>query len=284
MTRHPTSRRVHRPDAEPDDKFVAGVLETTAWAKQHQRLLIIAGVTTAVILIGLLLFLTNRSAQREQAATELSQVRAVAMSGNPALAVRDLEQFMSQYGGTPSGSEARLLLARAYLELGQVQQAIETARPAARNVNTDMGVNAAMLLAAAYEAAQEPHRAEEIFLRVGDGGRFLFQRQEALDNAARIRLQRGEAAGAVELYEQILAMTPEESQDRAVFELRLGEARALAASPAGARVDPPPAVSPATSPAEPGAPGAEQPPGTAPQPEPGTPEPPPAGGAAPTGG
>jgi predicted negative regulator of RcsB-dependent stress response len=230
MTRHPTARRVHREDSAPDDVFVAGVLETSAWAKQHQRSLIIAGITLAVAIAALVLWLNHRSSLRERAAVELSQVRAGVMAGNPELAIRDLEQFLATYGGTPSGAEARLMLGRAYLDVGRTQDAIDIVRPTARKVGTDMGANATFLLAAAHEAAREPHRAEEAYLRVGNSGRFLFQRQEALDHAARIRLQRGDIAGAIQLYERLISMTPEADQDRQIFELRLGEARALAVS------------------------------------------------------
>jgi predicted negative regulator of RcsB-dependent stress response len=229
MTRHPTARKVHRQDAAPDDAFIAGVLETSVWAKQHGRKLVIGGIVAAVLVTALVLFMTSRSTQRAQAATQLTQVRAVAMSGNAQLAIRELEQFLEQFGGTPSAAEARLLLGRAYLENAQPQQALETVNAMAGDLGSPLGVNAAFLLAASHEAAQEPHRAEEVYLRVSDDAQFLYQRQDALDNAARIRLQRGDAAGAAQLYERLLEITPLANTERPIFELRLGEARAMAA-------------------------------------------------------
>lgn len=264
MTRHPTARRVHRQDTTPDDAFVAGVLETSVWAKRHSRALIIGGVAVAVVAAALFFWLNHRSNLRATAAQELTQVRAVAMSGNPALAVRELEQFVSRFGGTPSGAEARLLLGRSYLEAGQTQQALETVRGMARDVGDDMGVNAAFLQAAAHEAAQEPHLAEQVYLRIADDARFLFQRQEGLDHAARIRLQRGDAAGAAELYERAVSLTPESNPDRGIFEMRLGEARtrALSAQPAAAEAPPTtqPAAAPAPAPTAPEVPEGEAPP------------------------
>lgn len=227
MTRHPTARRVHR-ETQPDDAFVAGVLETTAWARQHRRPLIIVGIAVAVVLTGLVLFMNQRSATRERAAAELTQVRAVALSGNNPLAIRELEAYLERYGGTPSAEEARLLLGRTYLAEGQTQQAVDAVAATARNVGTVTGVNAAFLQANAYEAAGQPEQAEQAYLRVADGARFLYQKQEALDQAARLRLERGDAAGAVSLYERVLDITPEEDGVRAVYELRLGEARAAA--------------------------------------------------------
>jgi predicted negative regulator of RcsB-dependent stress response len=263
MTRHPTARRVHRQDTTPDDTFVAGVLETSAWAQQHKRSLIIGGVAVAVVAVTLFLWLNHRSNLRSAAEQELTQVRAVAMSGNPAVTIRELEAYLSRFGGTPSAGEARLLLARAYMDAGQTQQALETVQSQARDVSGPLGVNAAFLQAAAYEAAQETQRAEEAYLRIADGARFLFQKQEGLDHAARLRLQRGDVAGAITLYERALEITPEGNADRGVFEMRLGEARALAASPSPVGAEPPP-TAPATAPL---APSPAQPGGEVPPPE-----------------
>lgn len=251
MTRHPTARRVHRQDSAPDDVFVARVLETSAWAKQNSRMLIIGGIIAAVVIVGLFYFVSTRRASEAQAATQLTQVRAVVMSGNNPLAIRELEQFLSRFDGTAAADEARLMLGQAYLQAGQTQQAQETIEPLADDVDSGLGLNAAMLLAASYEAAQEPHRAEEVFLNIAEEARFLFQRQDALDNAARIRLQRGDAAGAAELYQQLLDITPESNTERPIFELRLGEARALAATGGETNAAPPvtPAAAPAPTPA-----------------------------------
>ena len=229
MTRHPTARRVHRQDSAPDDVFVARVLETSAWAKQNSRRLLIGGVIAAVVVLGLLYFFTTRQNQRVQAATQLTQVRAVALSGNTPLAIRELEQFLARFGGTPSADEARLMLGQAYLQNGQIQQAQDAVEPLAGDYDSGLGINAALLMAGTHEAAQEPHRAEEIYLRLADDAPYLFQQQDALDNAARIRLQRGDAAGAVELYERLLELTPANNTERPIFELRLGEALAAAA-------------------------------------------------------
>ncbi|HEX2166571.1 MAG TPA: tetratricopeptide repeat protein [Longimicrobiales bacterium] len=280
MTRHPTARRVHHQDSAPDDVFVARVLETSAWAKQNSRMLVIGGIIAAVLVIGLAYFVTSRRAQNAQAAAQLTQVRAVVMSGNNPLAIRELEQYLARFGGTSSADEARLMLGRAYLHADQAQQAQEIIAPLADDMGSGLGNNAALLLASTYEAAQEPHRAEEIYLQMAEEARFLFQQQDALDNAARIRLQRGDAAGAVELYERLLEITPESNTERPIFEMRLGEARALAAvggTITAAAPPPPPAsapgqVAPQPQPGQaPAQPGQTQPtPDQTPTPEPTT--------------
>jgi hypothetical protein len=230
MPRHPAARRVHRSPAAADDAFVAGVLETTVWAQTHRRLMIYGGAAIVVVGVLLFLFLTTRAAKREQAATRLTEVRATALSGNNQLTIKDLGEYLDRFDGTPSAKEARLLLATAYLQEGQAQRAIETVRGQARDLDNVMGVNAAFLLAAAHEAAQQPQRAEEVYLRIGERADFLYQKQEALDNAARLRMEQGNAAGAAQLYQRILALTPTTDGSRQVFELRAAEARTAAAS------------------------------------------------------
>jgi predicted negative regulator of RcsB-dependent stress response len=229
MTRHPTARRVHREDAAPDDKFVAGVLETTAWAQQHGRRLLIGGIVAVVVVVGLVVFLQARANKREQAATQLTQVRALAMSGNAQLAARDLETFLANFGGTPAEAEARLLLGRAYLDMDSTSRAIATVQPLAGDLDQVTGVNAAFLVAGAHEAAGNTQEAEEVYRRIGRDAEFLYQRQEGLDNAARLRLQAGDYNAALQLYQELIEMTPETAAEYQVYQLRLGEVRALAA-------------------------------------------------------
>jgi tetratricopeptide (TPR) repeat protein len=228
MTRNPSARRVHRQSSAPDDAFIAGVLESTAWAQQHRRALIIGGVLVAAAAVAIAVTFSMRSSRNAESARRLIEVRAVALSGNNQLAIRDLEQFVSAYGGTRAANEARLMLGRAYLQEGQTQPAIDAIQKLAGDLDNILGVNGAFLLGAAHEAANQPQRAEETYLRIGDDAPYLYLQQEGLDNAARVRLQAGNAAGAAEIYERILAMTPETDQNRPVYELRLGEARTAA--------------------------------------------------------
>jgi tetratricopeptide (TPR) repeat protein len=230
MVRHPTARRVRRQPEAPDDAFVAGVLETTAWAKKHARILIISAAVLAVLIGGFIYYRTQRGAIRASAATELTAVRQVALTGNWALAIRDLEAFLARYDGTPASREARVLLAQAYLETEQPQRTIETAERLARDPAQPLGASAAFLLAAAYEANGQVDAAERTYQRIAERGRFLFEQLDALDNIGRLRLQQEDAAGAIQAYDRAIELIPaDRTQDRAIFEMRRGEALARAA-------------------------------------------------------
>jgi predicted negative regulator of RcsB-dependent stress response len=231
MARHPASRRVHRRPSAPDDRFVEGVLESTAWAKTHARTLIIGGITVILLAVALLWWRTSRSALAESATTRLTTLRQTVQTGNPAVAIRDLEAFLQNFGSTAAADEARLLLASAQLEAGQPQPAVETVQELAVDLDQPMGPPAAFLLGAAYEALNQFDRAEEVYLRVGNDARFDYQQRQGIEHAARVRLENGNPAGAAELYDRLIAMLPDASPERAVFEMRRAEAQALAARP-----------------------------------------------------
>lgn len=230
MTRHPTARRVHRTDTNPDDAFVAGVLESGAWAKQNARKLIIGGVAAGVVILVAVFWMLNRNAREQQAAQQILTVRAAALSGQAAAAIPQLQQFVREFGGTRHGGEARMLLGQAYLQAGQPQQAIEAVTPLAGDLEDDYGVNAAFMVAAAHEAAQQWAQAEQAYARIAAQAPYDFQKMDALDNVGRLRMQQGNAAGAIESYTQARELTAENSPERQVFDLRLGEAMALSAT------------------------------------------------------
>lgn len=228
MARHPTARRVHHERTSPDDTFVEGALRTTAWAQEHRRLLILGTVTFLVVAAALFLYRRNQQILRDRAAIEIIQIRQTAQGGNPALTIRDAEGFLGTYGGTAAATEARLLLGQAYLASNQPQQAIDVVSALAGDLESPSGVSAALLTAAAHEAATRFDEAERVLLRIADTAPHDYQKIAALDNAARIRVERGNAAGAAELYTRLLDLLPEDSQDRPVFEMRRAEALAAA--------------------------------------------------------
>lgn len=229
MTRHPTARRVHRTSSGGDDAFLTGVLESTAWARTHGTRLLVGGIIVVLLLVGLLWYRNYRSALNDRATAELGPVRATVQSGNYALARQDLEQFVGRYGSTAAGEEGRLMLGQVYLEANEPQQAVNTLQPLA-NPGNAIGLNAALLLAAAYEASNQADRADATYLDIARKARFDYQKQEALDRAATLRLAQGNTAGAIELYERIIAMFKEEGPDKSLFQMRLAEIRAQQAS------------------------------------------------------
>ncbi|HEX6559848.1 MAG TPA: tetratricopeptide repeat protein [Longimicrobiales bacterium] len=228
MAKHPAARRVHREHNE-EDVFVSSVLETSVWARHHGRILAIGG-GLLVAAVAIFAYVRHFNAQAEdRASTELTIVRQEALSGNTQLAARDLSAFVQKYGKTPSGDEARLMLAQMYLQSAQPAKAIETIKPLASNPGKGNGASAALIMAAGYEDSKQLDRAEQTYLSVADKARFGFEKREALDRAAMLRMSRGNTAGAAELYERALKTLPANDEQRTVYEMRIAEVRAAGA-------------------------------------------------------
>lgn len=224
MTRHPAARRrPHTAPAADDDKFVHGVLESTAWARQHARTLVIAAVAIAALLIGFLVYRSYSTAKEAGAITALNDLRTTLASGNLQLALRDGEALLAQYGGTEAADEARLLLGELYLQANQPAQATQVLRPLAGDVDAPLGFNAAMLAGAAQEAAGQKEQAVQTFSRIGAEGRFLYQQIAGYEEAARIQTETGDVAAATATYQRILDLMDETAPERTFYEMRLAE-------------------------------------------------------------
>lgn len=211
-----------------DDALTEKLLQVVLWAKRNLRLLATAAVVIVVATLATIYSLNVREARRAEATQQLNAVRQTALSGNHALALRDLEAFIARFSGTTSADEARILMAQVSLESGEAAKAIEVLQPLARQADTPLGAPAAFLLAAAYEQNENAGEATATYLRIADQAPLGYQRREALEQAARIREAAGDAAKAVELYQRLVGETQENTPERSIAELRLAEARARA--------------------------------------------------------
>lgn len=223
MTRSPSARRAGT-NSSLDDVLVARAFEASTWASRNRQKVTIALAAFVVLALGLIWYAHYRSTVADRATTELTRVRATVQSGNTPLAISDLEKYIDQFGGTETANEARLMLAQQYLVAGQADKAVQAIEPAAGDVGTAQGAQAALVLAQAYEAAKSTEKAEQQFMSLADKAPFLYMKQDALDNVARLRLARGDAAGAADVLQRLVDMTPETAPERDVFELRKGEA------------------------------------------------------------
>jgi predicted negative regulator of RcsB-dependent stress response len=227
--RHPTSKRRRSQADVPEDIFVEKTLVVSSWASQNRQALTLGAIGLAVLLAGGLYYLNYRSGHLEQAAIELERVRNNVMVGDTAAATVELGQYLGAFGNTPYAAEASLLLAELHLAKGNPDQAAEVLAESA-DPSEPIGLQATVLMARAREQQGQLAEAEELYLRVADRADLDFQVYEALADAARLRQSRGDAAGAVELYQRIVDEIDEAAPLRAVYVMRLEEARAASTS------------------------------------------------------
>jgi tetratricopeptide (TPR) repeat protein len=161
---------------------------------------------------------------------ELEAVQQVVAAGDPETAQVRLGQFIERYDGTALEAEARLVMARLHLDAGQAGQAIEVLGDASLAMSTPLGPEATVLMARAHEAQGEAAEAEALYLRVAERSELQFQVVNAYQDAARLRLFTGNAAGAAELYERLLERLEPTAPQRGEVEMRLAEARTRAQS------------------------------------------------------
>ena len=221
-TRPPAARRPLAP-AAGDDPVIAKVAEASAWTRKNSRAVVIGLIVLAIAVFAAIYYFNYRGQMRARAATELLEVRQTAAGGDVPTAISALEGYIDRFGSTPSGDEARLLLAQLQLSTGNAAQAAEVVRPVAGASDPLLATSAGLLLAGALEASGQPEQAEQAYLRVAGDAEMEFQQREALEDAARIRVERGDRAGAVELYDRLISLTEEDSPDRDVYEMRRTE-------------------------------------------------------------
>jgi predicted negative regulator of RcsB-dependent stress response len=196
---------------------------------------IAVAVVAAVVVGGLLYWRAIETERQERAAAEFMQLEQTVMSGNTALASRDLQSFIGRFDGTDYGDEARLMLARVQLQAGQPAAAIDAVEDLAGG-GSDLSAQAGILLGTAQAAAGDAEAAIATYRATADDAELDYQAAEALSLAAMLMIQANDAAGAAELYQRAAELSPEGSIERSILEMRAAEAAASArtASPAPA--------------------------------------------------
>jgi predicted negative regulator of RcsB-dependent stress response len=222
---HPSARRRPEEKQEAEDVFVEKILHRGNWAKENGQTLFLAGIVLSVLVAGGFYYATYRSGVEETAIAQLERVQASVGFGEREEAKTQLYQYLEQFDGTVYALEARLILGQLLLEDKSPEEAKDVLAPAVREMNRQpIGVQAAFLMAAAYEEAGEREEAERLLLRIADTSDLLFQIHEALAAAARLRMEDGDFQGAAELFRDVLADMDESSPDRSYWEMRLAEA------------------------------------------------------------
>jgi len=222
------SRSKRAQKVEPDDALVARAVQIAEWTRNN---VVVVGVVAALLVAlvaGFFWYRADQTRRLDNAAIAFLQVEQAVLSGDDAIASRDLQAFIQEHDGTPSADEARLLIAQIHLRGQRTEEAMTALRPVADRLGSPMGPQAALLLATVQAAAGQTEAAIATNLRVADGAATNFRRQEGLVGAALLRSESGDHAGAAELYRRLVDMQEPGSQDRALFEMRLAEAEALA--------------------------------------------------------
>jgi predicted negative regulator of RcsB-dependent stress response len=221
--------RTPRRTPEADDPFTERMLVASEWARRNATVLIVSIVAVVVVVGGFLYYRSHQADRHERASAEFMQLQAAVDAGQAEAVRSELERFVNVYDGTDYALEGRVVLAEVYLHEGNPQAAIQMLDGYTRRVGrSPLRARAAMLAGTAHQALEEDDRAIELYRRVGSDAEFGFHRRDALLAAGALLEERGDHAGAADVYRQALADVAEDSPERPRFEMRLAEAEARA--------------------------------------------------------
>ena len=213
--------------AEQEDAFVARMVTFSEWARRNRATLTV-GVGVAAVGVAALVYYGNyRESLNTAAAVQLEQLQQRLEQGDQAGVQADLQLYLSRFSGTPFAGEARVALAQITAGMGDPDAAAEVLEPVAGDVGDPLGAQAAGLLAAISEDAGNLQVAEGLYERLADRAALGFQVQDALADAARVKRDRGDIAGALALYDRLLEEMDETDPGRGVVEMRRAEVVAL---------------------------------------------------------
>lgn len=224
------------------DAFLAGVLRAVEWAQQNTRTVAIGA---AVLLLGVAAAVYYQNYQedvRQQAAGQLQELQTQLQSQSPPDTLpRSVQSFISRFGDTRYGDEARLLMARLHLNQDQWENAISTLQPVANEYQTDVptGYAARKLLAAANAGADNVERALQLYEELAENAQFAFQRHEAASSRARLLAAEGRLQQAADVYARLVSQADTTAagvaaEDVRTYRMELGEIRARLAADGGA--------------------------------------------------
>lgn len=229
------NQRKRKESPADQDVFVEKTLQLANWVQENSRVVAMGAALALIVALGGLYYQNYRQGLVEDASAQYQQLTAQLQAGtSPDSVAPRLEQFVATYGDTEYADRARLILARIALGDDRWDEALGHLEPLTGHpAGTPTGYSVATLRAAALEGAGRIEEAISVYERLAENARFAFQRREAQADRARLLAERGDLAGAAEIYARLAEQTPEDAPDAGDYALRLGEVKAAMSSSSG---------------------------------------------------
>ena len=195
----------------------------------EQKKYISYGVTALVLLvIGTVVYLNNRTANDEKAATELGRVfplydagasdvrqYKVAIDGQPERGMMGLKAIVENYGGTTSGEMARLYLANSYFMTAQYDEAFKHYDDFSGSTPLMKSASQAGM-AKCYEVKTQYEKAASAYEKAASLAADKIETPEYLSASARCYGLAGEKEKAVGIFKRIKKEYPTSNAAREV--------------------------------------------------------------------
>lgn len=213
-----------RPDSSADDKFIITSLRLLGWARENTRALVLGLVAVGILAAGVIYYIDYRNRVEEVASTNLQNIRFELSSGNTSQTIESLRTYISRFGSTSYGNEARVLLAHSLLLENRPGEALEVAREASAEMGDDpLATRAGFLMGAAYEQVGDTASAIQVYEELGTKAKLNPEKIRAFETAAILQAALGNSQQALGLYERILSLIPEDSPLRGFYEMKAAE-------------------------------------------------------------
>lgn len=199
----------------------------TDWFRDNARAIGLAVIALAVVVAGTLLVRSANEKKGASASRALADAQRSVASGNLPLASADLQKVVAQYGSTPAGTEARLLLAQVYFQQDKVADGMKVLDEVGSGGVLAASVHA--LRAAGLEQSGKPAEAASEYLKAADASQLASEKESYRSDAARTYAAAGKKEEALKIW-QDMANNPNSALN-AEARLRVGE---LTAAPATA--------------------------------------------------
>lgn len=216
---------------DTEDRIMGRIATVTAWAEKNRQLATVAVLAILAIGAGGVIYLNYQADLAERASVRLDELRIMSQGASPEELRSQLATYIEQFGSTPQGDEARLLLAEMELQGGDADAAIRLIEPVVDPRDDPLGYNAAWMLAVAEEQRGDFEAAAEWYERLADVAPHEFQRRRARAARARLHLYAGEYGAAETIYADLVASGDAAADEEAeLYAVKLGEVRARAAA------------------------------------------------------
>ncbi len=199
-----------------EDPILTSIGQAKTFYESYRKYISYAVTALIVVVVGVVIFMNNRRANDEKAATELGKVYriydagasdktqyAVAINGQPERGIMGLKKIVDEYGGSHSGELARFYLANAYFNSGQYDEALknfESFSSDDRSLRASAMAGSAACYEAKHDMAKAAGKYEQAASVAGTDGALT---PEYINNAGRAYGLAGEKEKAVEIFKRL---------------------------------------------------------------------------------
>lgn len=198
-----------------EDGLITAYGKVTSFYDLNKKYFNYAFTAIIVIVIATVIFVNNRRANNDKAATELGKVFTIydaasndirqykiAIDGQPERGIMGLKSIVDNYGSTKSGELARFYLANAYYNTGNYDEALKE-YDSFSNSSDLLTASAIAGIGNCYEAKKEYEKAASSFEKAAGKISNTFNTPDYLNSAARCYGLAGEKEKAVTLFKRL---------------------------------------------------------------------------------